>query len=245
MISTNENKEMLLIANLTHQAINPLNGVIGTLDNVIKGVVPEKKKEQRINSARSQLEYTVSLLRNLAYFAQYSGDDVAGYHAQAKEKTCVIPQVIIESMMFFQEQASTARIALELENPADQYCVKGDPDLLRQVFMNIFDNSVKYGQPDSMVNVKDWIQKKTGDMIITIEGEGVSFDVDENIFALGTRGKNAEVKTSSGSGLGLYICRLIVEKLFNGSIDAQCSGASIGKVLFTIRLPGAFTMTKG
>jgi len=60
-----------LIANVTHQAINPLNGVIGTLDNVIDGTLVGDKREQRIKSARAQLEYTVSLIRNLAYFSQY------------------------------------------------------------------------------------------------------------------------------------------------------------------------------
>jgi len=242
---TTDNREMRLIANLTHQAINPLNGVIGTLDNVIKGIVPDNKKEQRINSARSQLEYTVSLLRNLAYFAQYSGEDIEGYRLQATHKICVIPQVIIESMQYFQEQASNSDIAIELLNSREQNCVKGDPDLLRQVFMNIFDNSVKYGIPSRKVIVKDWIQKKTGDLLITIEGESISFDPEEDIFALGTRGKNAKEKTSSGSGLGLYVCKTIVEKLFSGTISAMSIGSGVGKVTFEIRLPGAFVLNKG
>ncbi len=245
MADNTESREMRLIANLTHQAINPLNGVIGTLDNVIKGVVPDNKKDQRINSARSQLEYTVSLLRNLAYFAQYSGEDIEGYKLQAVHKICVIPQVIIESMQYFQEQASNSDIAIELSNARDQNCVKGDPDLLRQVFMNIFDNSVKYGISSSKVIVKDWIQKKTGDLLITIEGDSISFDPEEDVFALGTRGKNAKEKTSSGSGLGLYVCKTIVEKLFSGTISAMSIGADVGKVTFEIRLPGAFVLNKG
>lgn len=239
----NKNREMLLIGNLTHQAINPLNGVIGTLDNVIKGVVPEEKKKQRITSARSQLEYTVTLLRNLAYFAQYSGDNIEGYKekTRSEHKICVIPQVIIESIQFFQEQASSIDIAIELENPRDQNCVNGDPDLLRQVFMNIFDNSVKYGIKGSKVLVKNWIQKKTKDIMIVIEGKSLHFDDSDDIFSLGTRGKNAKERTSSGSGLGLYICRLIVEKLFNGTISAYCGDIITNRVVFEIRLPGGFT----
>ncbi len=235
-----DKKEMLLIANLTHQAINPLNGVIGTLDNVIKGTVPEEKKAQRIKSARSQLEYTVSLLRNLAYFAQYSEEDTKTYKPKLKEKICVIPQVIIEAIQFFQEQANSQNIAIELLNPKYQNCVHGDPDLLRQVFMNIFDNSIKYGLQETKVAVKDWIQKNTGDLIITIEGESVPFDSCEDVFGLGTRGQNAQERTSSGSGLGLYICKLIIENLFGGKISAHCGGSNPNKVIFDIRLPGAF-----
>lgn len=241
MSSPDDTREMLLIANLTHQAINPLNGVIGTLDNVIQGVVSEEKRDQRLNSARSQLEYTVSLLRNLAYFAQYTGEDIETYKLNSRNKTCVMPQLIIESIQYFQEQASNSDIAIELENPQDQNCVKGDPDLLRQVFMNLCDNFVKYGTKGSKVEIIDWIQKKTGDLLVQIQGFSTSFDESENIFELGTRGKNAVDRTSSGSGLGLYICRLIVEKLFGGTIIATSSGLKEGKVAFTIRLPGAFS----
>ena len=237
-----ENREMLLIANLTHQAINPLNGVIGTLDNIIKGVVTEEKRMQRITSARSQLEYTVTLLRNLAYFAQYSGEDIEGYKIKTKSehKICVIPQVIIEAIQFFQEQAKYMNISIELENPRDQNCVNGDPDLLRQVFMNIFDNSVKYGLPYSRVIIKDWIQKRTNNLMISIEGESVTFENSEDIFSLGTRGKNAKERTSAGSGLGLYICQLIIEKLFDGTISAFCGGDKPNRVVFELRLSGGF-----
>ena len=236
----NESKEMLLIANITHQAINPMNGVIGTLDNVIKGVVPQDKINQKIKSARSQLEYTVTLLRNLAYFAQYSGDEIEKYRLQAEQKICVIPQVIIEAIQFFQEQAKSSEIAIELENPGEQNCVMGDPDLLRQVFMNIFDNAVKYGLQGSKVKIVDEIKKKTGALSVEIEGESVPFDRDEDIFSLGTRGKKAKEKTSSGSGLGLYICKLIIEKLFNGSITAQSGGKNPNRVVFNIRIPDGF-----
>ena len=48
-----DNKDTLfLIQNITHQAINPLSGVIGTLDNLIDGVVPEHKKAQRLSRAK-------------------------------------------------------------------------------------------------------------------------------------------------------------------------------------------------
>lgn len=157
------------------------------------------------------------------------------------EKRCVIPQVIIEAMQFFQEKGNSYNISIELENPNDQNCVKGDPDLLRQVFMNIFDNAVKYSLPGARVLVKDWIQRKTGDLLITVSGESIGFDPDERIFELGVRGKKASEVTSSGSGLGLYICKLIAEKLFDGEIKAY---QSMNNVVFEIRLPNAFVVSR-
>lgn len=234
---------LALISNITHQAINPLNGVLGTLDNLIDGTIQGDRREQRLKSARAQLEYTVSLIRNLAYFAQYGTE--SGVDPKFKTiKICVIPQILIEAAQFFQEQATSQQIVLEVMNRSDQNAVRGDPELLRQVFMNIFDNYVKYGAPNAHVQVQQWIQKKTGDLIVTYEGKSTSFDADEKIFDPGVRGKSAELKTSSGSGLGLYICKLIIERLFRGTISGAY-GAGAGVAKFEIRIPSAFVNDGG
>lgn len=227
-----------LIQNLTHQAINPLNGVIGTLDNLIDGTIKGERREQRMRSARAQLEYTVSLIRNLAYFAQYG----AVTFAEPKVKTtkiCVIPQLLIEAAQFFQEQAENDQIRFEVQDRNIQNSVHGDPELLRQVFMNLLDNYTKYGEEESVVEIKHWIQKKTGQLIVEFSGRSTPFSNDENIFQLGVRGKHAEQKTSSGSGLGLHICRLIIERIFKGKISARfIHDKRLAE--FEIRIPNAF-----
>ncbi|ATE61960.1 hypothetical protein CCZ27_20080 [Thauera sinica] len=105
--------------------------------------------------------------------------------------------------------------------------------------MNLFDNFVKYGVPESTVEVKHWIQRKSGDLIVTMSGASTPFDSSEDIFAVGVRGKSAAAKTSSGSGLGLHICKLIVERLFRGSIHARFVPHT-QLANFQLRIPGAF-----
>jgi K+-sensing histidine kinase KdpD len=189
---------MHLIANITHQAINPISGVIGTIDNIIDGTISDNRRNQRLRSARAQLEYTVSLIRNLAFFAQYGGEEIPA--KSGTFKTTVIPQNLIEAAMFFQEQGQNKGVRIEVKDRHIQNSIKGDPDLMRQVFMNIFDNYIKYAANNTSVEIRHWIQKKTNDLIIQIEGESVPFDANEDIFALGVRGKHAEATTSAGSG---------------------------------------------
>ncbi|MCD1196180.1 sensor histidine kinase [Vibrio cholerae] len=234
-----DNKETLfLIQNITHQAINPMSGVIGTLDNLIDGTVPDHKRTQRLSRARSQLEYTVSLIRNLSYFAEYASGNTDSI-SSSSIKTTVIPQAIIESAQFFQEQGVNNSIKVELENRHIQNCVNGDPNLLRQVFMNLIDNGVKYGKSGTKLIIKNKIQKKTNDLIITFEGQSEPFSSSDDIFAIGYRAKSARQKTSSGSGLGLHICKLIIENAFNGTISGQ--HASSGITIFEIRIPNGYT----
>ena len=235
-----EENMLYLLSNFTHQVINPLNGVIGTLDNIIDGTVEESKIPTRLNSARGQLESTVSLIRNLAFFAQYTADYTIE-RADKAEKTCIIPQLAIEAAQFFQEPARSKEISIEILDRWKQFAVRGNSDLIRQVFMNIIDNGVKYGLHSSPIRFQFWIQKRTSDLIVKITGKSIGFLSNEPLFDVGFRGKSAIDETSSGTGLGLHICKLIVENVFDGKIDAEHSNAS-KETTFQIKLPNGFDL---
>ena len=224
-----------LLSNFVHQIINPLNGVIGTLDNVIDGTVPAARRDQRLRAVRAQLEWAVLLVRNLAYFTRTSLRPGGGATAD-EAKICVLPQLIIEAAQFFQEPGLSRGIVIHLEDRETQYAVKGSPDLLRQVFMNLFDNAVKYADDDTQVRVRPWVQKKTGDLIVDFIDVGIGFTTGDSasLFELSFRGPEARKLVASGTGLGLYICRKILEDAHAATIRAEYS-RQLREATFRIR----------
>jgi len=219
--------DLPLLANFVHQIVNPLNGVIGTVDNLIDGSVPSEKREQRLRATRAQLEFAVMIVRNLAYFTEQSL--TPGKLPQRDlSKTCVIPQLVIEAALFFQESGISRGIKIELTDPRTQYAITGSPELIRQVFMNIFDNAVKYSDAGTEVTVKTHVQKKTKNLIIEISNIGPGFTSEESrtIFDPGVRGSEARKLIASGTGLGLYICKMIVEDYHKGEVEAEYSRAT-------------------
>jgi K+-sensing histidine kinase KdpD len=229
---------LYLLSNFTHQVINPLNGVVGTIDNMLDGTTPPEKFPTRLAGVKGQLHCTISLIRNLAFFAQYTAD-YSEIKKAKMDKICIIPQVTIESLKFYQEQARQKNIAIELQDSRQQCAIKGNPDLFRQVMMNLYDNSVKYGLKNSKVNTEYWIQKTTGTLILTISGKSIGFNDTEDIFELGIRGEEAINEISSGTGIGLHVCKLIIENVLGGSITGQHIHKT-KNTIFEIRLPGAF-----
>ena len=211
-----------VIANFTHQIINPINGVIGTLDNIRDGTIKEQDRLQRINASRSQLECIVAIIRNFDFFSKLSINDTLVIDGKVSKK-CVIPQVIIEASQFFQEQAHQKNIEIRLLNKdeGDQYSVLGNHDLLRQVFMNIFDNAVKYSKEQSIVEIKSWVQKNSKKLIVKVTSSSIPFNnsTRDQLFELGFRDASAQQHTASGSGIGLYICKRIIQDIFKGDID--------------------------
>ncbi len=228
-----EHFDLTLLANFVHQVVNPLNGVAGTLDNLADGTIEEHRRDQRLNAARAQLEQCITLMRNLAFLVQGSGGV-----ADQDRRTVVLPQVIIESAMFFQEDGKRKKIEISLDDRRTQNRVTGHPELIRQVLMNIFDNCIKYGAFGTSIDVQQWIQADTGMAVIKVSGQSrysLSSEEISKVFELGFRGSNARKVVASGTGLGLFICKQIIERDHKGTLHVQTSGAN--GIEFTVKLP--------
>ena len=228
--------DLTLLANFVHQVVNPLNGVIGTLDNLTDGSIGEDRRVQRTSAARAQLEGCVNLLRNLAFLVRRP-EPVQ----ETERKVVVLPQVIIEAAMYFQEEAGNRDVAIELLDRRTQNRCRGQPELIRQVLMNLFDNCAKYSMRGTQVSVEQWIQRRTGFAMIAVRNtpsQPIYGDDMEHLFDLGFRGRNAKTEVASGTGLGMYICRQIIEEMHGGKIEVSKEREEL-KVL--IRIPGGGT----
>ena len=240
-VSSSEPLEVgpLFLANFVHQVVNPINGVIGTLDNITDGTYSGPTVAQKVNACRAQLEQCVTLIRNLAYLSDFF------FETSSKESLrqvreggiSILPQVVIEAAQFFQILAEKKGIRIELLDSATQYRVSVRPELLKQVFINIFDNWLKYGSPNQDVQILTSVNKGN-DLVIETVGASVGFDNNdaEKLFELGFRSAEAKNKVAQGSGIGLYVCRQVVVKMMNGHISAVHQ-RQLNKTIFRISNP--------
>jgi PAS domain S-box-containing protein len=87
----------------------------------------------------------------------------------------------------------------------------GDTGRLVQVLSNLLSNAAKYGYPDSPIELR---AERSGDMVelsVTNEGPGIAADEIPRLFSRFARTFAAQRSTTPGLGLGLYICRGLVE----------------------------------
>jgi signal transduction histidine kinase len=179
------------------------------------------------------------MIRNLAFLSQVvptAGKDAVPLTEKAED--VVIPAVTIEAAQFFQEAGAQRGVRINVTDPITQYRVKGHKDLLRQVFINIFNNGVKYSDENSEILVTPRPQHRTGYFFVEIESQGCKFDQSERekIFELGYRSEAARAVRASGTGLGLFICRRILELAHSATIEAEVSAAT-GRTMFRLRFP--------
>jgi signal transduction histidine kinase len=233
----------ILISNFVHQIINPLNGVLGTIDNLIDNTISDPhKRHQRLSALRGQLSHTIEMIRNLAFLSQLQTEEGIKSFRE-KFQPLNVPSTIIEAIQFFQELAEQKGVKIELTDSKTQYCINGHRNLIKQVFMNIIDNSIKYCTPNTTVSITPRVQQKNNQFIIEIINMGIGFDFDEKekIFTLGYRANNAGEIKASGSGIGLHICKRIMEEAHCGSIEAEHSNTK-KRTIFRLRFPKYYTI---
>jgi signal transduction histidine kinase len=132
-----------------------------------------------------------------------------------------------------ERDAGAHRFALEA--PASLAPVTGDAGRLEQVLDNLLENAVRYSPAGGTIAVA---ARDDGDgvaVMVRDEGIGLPAGSAEGIFRPFGRAANAVRQQLPGLGLGLYICRDIVER-HGGRIAAESAGEDRGAT-FTLWLP--------
>jgi two-component system, OmpR family, sensor histidine kinase VicK len=134
----------------------------------------------------------------------------------------------------FQDRADQDRkIALRVARGS--HVVLGDAGRLEQVCENILENAFKYSPDGGEVRVD--VRSESGGVLLAVQDHGIGLPVGsaEMIFEPFGRAANAERRGLPGMGLGLYICRNIVEQ-HHGRIWASSQGEGSG-TLVSVWLP--------
>jgi two-component system sensor histidine kinase BaeS len=116
--------------------------------------------------------------------------------------------------------------------------VGGEPDALHQVFVNLLENCLRYTDAGGRVVLSHDIQREDGARWLVLHFDdsapGVAPQDMERIFERLYRGESSRSRSHGGSGLGLPICRHLLQAQ-GGRIDARAS--LLGGLRVSVMLP--------
>ncbi|KNF09217.1 sensor signal transduction histidine kinase [Gottschalkia purinilytica] len=110
--------------------------------------------------------------------------------------------------------------------------VSGDENKLKEVFINVLDNAIKYGRVKTDIYVKPIIKNKYIEIEIENKSDDIPNDKIDKVFEPFYRLKGKENKEKGSNGLGLYICRNIMRQ-HSGDINLESKDGTV-KVIIKI-----------
>jgi signal transduction histidine kinase len=128
-------------------------------------------------------------------------------HLTVKAEPADLTSLVAEVVQLVPEVAGRCRTVLA----PDATCARVDANRFVQVLSNLLSNAHKYGDPGTPIEVRS---ERTGTMVqvtVTNEGPGIAPDEVPRLFSRFARTRSAQSGATPGLGLGLYICRGIVE----------------------------------
>lgn len=117
---------------------------------------------------------------------------------------------------------------------AGTYMIEGREDRIRQVFINLIDNAIKYGEPKKDIVISIAAKARMVRIAVINKGDGMDEEELSHIFEPFYRVDKEHSRELGSSGLGLAITKKIMEE-HGGSIEAECSPD--GYIIFKVYFP--------
>ena len=216
-----------MLSMIAHQWRQPLNMITLSISNLqIKQMMGEKIEDKLLDKALNDINETISYLSETV-------DDFKTYFHPDKETALVkIDDLLNKAINFVLPRVKSNSIDIKVSRPSSVE-LKVYPNELIQVLLNILNNAID-AYISNGINGKSielYTIEKEGRVCIFIKDEagGISQENLSKLFEpyFSTKGKN-------GTGLGLYMSQMIIEKQFNGEILVEVKNNS---TTFIIKIP--------
>ena len=126
------------------------------------------------------------------------------------ERTDVtLPKLAASVVEGFRTQTEHHQFLLDF--PADFPVVFGDEERLRQVFNNLLSNAIKYSPKGGEMRIGGWREGNQVTLYVADQGIGIPPEEQGKLFQRFYRVDSSLRRTTQGAGLGLFLCRSIVE----------------------------------
>ncbi|MCE3253906.1 MAG: histidine kinase [Cellvibrio sp.] len=215
------------VADISHELRTPLAVLKADLEALEDGV--RKFDAKAITRLQKHAERLASLVNDLY---QLSLTDIGAM--SYRKQSCDIREIIEELSISLQDKLHQAGLELETQLCTHAVTAFADPERLHQLFLNLFNNSINYTEAPGKLRVQLTADAQHAIFIIEDSAPGVDPALHEKLFERLYRAESSRSRETGGAGLGLSICRNIVEA-HAGRVGFETS--ELGGLKISVYLP--------
>lgn len=188
---------------VSHELRTPLTVILGALSTVIteEDKLSRREVKQLVGDAYSEAENLSDILANLLELARAQANRL-----QINEEPINIKETI-DTVLKKMQQPLSHRIDIDCE---ESMMVTADRVRVQRILHNLLDNAVKYSNPGSKIEI--FVRRNSDEICIGVRDHGIGIPADQQgkLFEVFQR-LEAPNSNATGTGLGLVVCRRLVE----------------------------------
>ena len=219
------------VANVSHELRTPMTTIIGFIDGILDGTIPESSHTDYLAIVLSESKRLSRLISDLLDITRMEEDefclDIIDFD---------INELVRRSIIAFERLIEEKNIEVKVNFGSDVCFVSADSDGISRVLMNLIDNAIKFTNQNGIIDINITLSKST--VVISIRNTGIGIsEVDrKNIFDRFYKADQSRGINREGTGLGLFIVKNILNLHGRGIVVNSVLGEYAE---FTFTLPTA------
>ena len=218
------------IANVSHELRTPISLLQGYTESIVDGVVTEPDEIR--DSLAVVLDESKRLNRLVNELLNVARMDAEGLSVEKEVQP--IDDLLNKMKAKYRMQAEDLDLTMEFNSGNDNQLWDYDMDRMDQVLTNLIDNASRYTQPGDTIAVTTAKDNRYNILYISDTGTGIAPEHLQQVFDRFYKVDASRKRGKQGTGLGLFICKMIIEE-HGGKIEVE---SELGKgTTFIIKLP--------
>lgn len=223
------------LATVSHELRTPLTSILGALSLLTAGAGGPLTSDavELVQVAKRNGDRLSRLIDDVLDLTKLEGNSM-----RLNLRITALPALIEEAVIANKSYAQGAELRIEFESRGPSFQVQVDPDRFLQIMANLLSNAIKHSPKGGLVQVVLETDGIHMHVRVIDQGPGIDKEFKTKLFEKFSQADTSDRRALGGTGLGLYICRILVEKM-KGKISAE-TGAT-GGATFTVSLPRIIT----
>ena len=216
-----------LVTDISHEIRTPLNVLQNNLEAMIDGIYPIN--EERLSYLNDEVIRFGKLLNNLNTLKEFEEESIKLDFQKLK-----LDELLAEVCRDYYPLAKDKEIELNWYiAPNSDYTVLGDKDKLKQVFINLLSNGIKFTTSRSIIDIKIFSEEK--EIVVEVKDKGIGIAKEDIPFIFERLYRVDKSRQEiEGSGIGLSIVKSILELHFSRiEVNSEMDKGTT----FTIHIP--------
>ena len=193
-----------LISNISHQLKTPLSNVVMYSQLLQDNKISDEQRAEFTEKLRSHTEHLDWILNSLFKMTKLERDVIS-----FETEELSVKETLVEAVNAVYEKAESAGIEISLDVPQDKKLLH-NRKWTAEVFVNLLENAIKYSPAGGRIDIHIEPYEMYSGIVISDNGIGIKEEEQSLIFQRFYR--SSDVQDITGSGIGLYLSKTILEK---------------------------------